>query len=280
MSITYLLLFFTVIVAFSTKNQYILWQCILGTVIAAMIQHVVQPIGAIWLLVFSMACYVTFCGSEFEAITEKMSLVVVAILTAGFLFHRVPGFSNLLVIDYKQISPLSQPYTMYFNFDSVMAALILYATSGLQQSKKQITSRNLMLTLQYLILAIGVASAAAYWKGCIQYDLKMPDFLGIWILNQFFFVCASEEVIFRGWLQGTLKKHMPYYLAILAASIVFGLRHYNAGMSQMLLASLAGVFYGYTYHRTNNLLCAMLIHFGVNCVHLIFFTYPALALQY
>ncbi|MFU7503008.1 MAG: hypothetical protein ACE1S7_06395, partial [Candidatus Tisiphia sp.] len=33
--------------------------------------------------------------------------------------------------------------------------------------------------------------------------------------------------------------------------------------------------YGYTYDKTNRIICAMMVHFGLNLFHLMLFSYPA-----
>lgn len=59
------------------------------------------------------------------------------------------------------------------------------------------------------------------------------------------------------------------------SSLLFGLAHFKAGLAYMIFASIAGAFYGLTYQKTRRILCSILVHFGVNLIHLIFFTYPA-----
>ena len=44
-----------------------------------------------------------------------------------------------------------------------------------------------------------------------------------------------------------------------------------------LAATLAGVGYGVAYQRTRRIEAAMVVHFALNAVHLLLFTYPALA---
>jgi membrane protease YdiL (CAAX protease family) len=120
----------------------------------------------------------------------------------------------------------------------------------------------------------------AFALGYITYDPKFPDVLLLWAVNNFFFVCFAEEVIFRGFLQNTLKKVLQpitqnVYLPIGITSVIFGLAHFQGGVSLMVLATIAGFFYGYAYHKTGRILCAMLVHFGLNLFHLLVFAYPA-----
>jgi len=45
----------------------------------------------------------------------------------------------------------------------------------------------------------------------------------------------------------------------------------------VVLAAVAGIVYGYAYEKTQRIEASILCHFGVNIIHFIFFTYPALA---
>ena len=90
-----------------------------------------------------------------------------------------------------------------------------------------------------------------------------------------------EEALFRGYIQGGLSRHLkdrPYgeLLALLLASLVFGLAHIGAGWQWVLLATLAGVGYGLAY-RFGGLGAAIASHFGLNLLHFGLFTYPMLA---
>ena len=71
-----------------------------------------------------------------------------------------------------------------------------------------------------------------------------------------------EEWIFRGIvLEGLLKNTSPWK-AILISSILFGIVHLNPW--QFIGATIIGIFLGWIYYRTGNLLYCMIIHFANN----------------
>lgn len=85
----------------------------------------------------------------------------------------------------------------------------------------------------------------------------------------------------EGGIQGTLAEHLkryPYgnYLALVLASILFGLMHMG-GWIYVLLATSAGMFYGWIYQKTRSVEASIITHFLLNAMHFIGFTYPALA---
>jgi CAAX protease family protein len=48
-------------------------------------------------------------------------------------------------------------------------------------------------------------------------------------------------------------------------------------VSYVVLAAAAGLGYAIVYHRTKSIEMSMLAHFGLNAVHFLLFTYPAVA---
>lgn len=73
-----------------------------------------------------------------------------------------------------------------------------------------------------------------------------------------------EELIFRGIiLNGLLNSHTPAK-AILISSALFGLVHLNPW--QFISAFIIGIFSGWVYYKTKNLLLSILIHFVNNAV--------------
>ena len=191
------------------------------------------------------------------------------------------AIANSLVIDKERLSPLSCPFSMYLNFDKTIAALVIYITSGLSILEKPVDKKSILYTTLYLSVCAGLVSILGILTGYIKFEPKLPDILPIWVLNNLLFVCMAEEVIFRGFVQTHLKKFLNEKtnfrtLHITITSLIFGLAHFKGGVLYVILASICGWFYGYAYERTNRILCAMLVHFGLNLIHLTLFTYPVL----
>ena len=60
------------------------------------------------------------------------------------------------------------------------------------------------------------------------------------------------------------------------ASILFGLAHLPGGWVYACFAAVAGLFYGYAYLKTQNIEASIIVHFAVNAIHFLAFTYPSL----
>src|SRR5688500_19792063 len=66
-------------------------------------------------------------------------------------------------------------------------------------------------------------------------------------------------------------------IAVIVSAIRFGLAHFGGGLTYVSAGVIAGLGYGLAYGRTRRIEAAMAVHFGVNAVHFLFFTYPRLA---
>lgn len=83
----------------------------------------------------------------------------------------------------------------------------------------------------------------------------IPDLIGISMLAG-----VGEEMIFRGVLQTWLAQDSPTWVAILAASISFGMMH-SMSRSYFVLATLVGAYLGFLFVWTGNLITPILVHF-------------------
>ena len=66
-------------------------------------------------------------------------------------------------------------------------------------------------------------------------------------------------------------------IALVFSAVLFGLAHLGGGLSYALAATVAGLGYGAAYLRTQRIEAAMAVHFSVNALHFLLFTYPRLA---
>jgi membrane protease YdiL (CAAX protease family) len=95
-------------------------------------------------------------------------------------------------------------------------------------------------------------------------------------LGIFFFTAWPEEFLFRGLLQNMLARASnSEFAGWWSASIFFGFSHItNFGFPNwryVLLASIAGFFYGWTWRKTGSIFASALVHAGVDVLwHLLF----------
>lgn len=198
--------------------------------------------------------------------------IAVAIALA---LHWLPGFLGAKVIDKTVFSEGAVPFSMYLNLDKPLIGFwVLLACPWLVVLYRRGALAGLALTLP---LALVACLGGAWALGMVTWAPKWPNQAWVWLLNNLLLVSLTEELLFRGYLQGGLQRLLRNQnLALLAAALLFGLAHLGSGWQWFYLASLAGIGYGLAY-RHGGLLAAVLCHFLFNLVHFTLFTYPMLA---
>jgi membrane protease YdiL (CAAX protease family) len=94
----------------------------------------------------------------------------------------------------------------------------------------------------------------------------------------FFFTAWPEELLFRGLLQNLLARAVKNDTAgWIGASILFGFshitNHHFPNWRYVLLASIAGLFYGWTWRKTGSIFASAIVHAGVDILwHALFMT--------
>lgn len=109
------------------------------------------------------------------------------------------------------------------------------------------------------------------WLGFIQPHRNMPA-LGKAVLTWvgiFVFVAVPEELFFRAWVQNLLERRIGRTSALVVASLLFGLSHFNKRSTHfnwryVLLASIAGIFYGRAWRRHRRVPASTITHATVD----------------
>lgn len=86
----------------------------------------------------------------------------------------------------------------------------------------------------------------------------------------FFLTAVPEEIFFRGILQNLLEGSYGQRTALVVASILFGLSHFHKGAAfnwrYVILAAIAGIFYGRAWRTRRRLLASATTHTLVDVV--------------
>ena len=204
-----------------------------------------------------------------------------AIFALGFALEidQVPGFQPLWVINQIQFTSDAIPFSLGFNLGKIATGLILLGTLLPLASNGSDWKQLLQQTFSRLPLALVSLTLLSMALGYIRWEPKLPPHLLLWMMSNLFFTCVAEEGFFRGFLQQSLSKYnhrSAPLLAILVSALFFGLAHYTGGFYYILLATIAGIFYGWIYHVTKRIEASIITHFLLNLTHLLLFTYPAL----
>ncbi|WP_370605029.1 lysostaphin resistance A-like protein [Citrobacter braakii] len=229
---------------------------------------------ALAFLVILAIMAVIYC--KFSSKSKLLSIMLEILLllaSVGLMLHIIPGFHNLRILDDVRAGPESAPFSMYYNFDkAIIPFLLLICMKSLfSTNSRPYTSHWYWLVL---VVAVPVLLIIAVPLGGLKVEIHHPDWLFQFVLANIFFVSLAEEALFRGYLQQRLSSVMPPILALIIASLLFGILHYSGGSLMIIFATLASLIYGFAWMLSGRLWVAVLFHFGLNLCHLLFFTYP------
>jgi uncharacterized protein len=112
-------------------------------------------------------------------------------------------------------------------------------------------------------LALGFLHLHAVWP-------RISQAVGALFLT-FFFIAVPEELFFRGWVQNLLERRIGRHQALMTTAVLFGLSHFNKravyfNWRYVLLAALAGVFYGRAWRGDRRVAASAVTHTFVDSV--------------
>jgi membrane protease YdiL (CAAX protease family) len=133
--------------------------------------------------------------------------------------------------------------------------------------------RDVRIGLRELIFYAPIAISLGLALGFLHFHAVMPSplkFLVSWI-SIFAFVAILEETFFRGWLQNLLERCIGRRWSLVVTAILFGLSHFNKGAAHfnwryVLLATVAGVFYGRAWREDRRLVASAITHASVDAI--------------
>jgi hypothetical protein len=126
-----------------------------------------------------------------------------------------------------------------------------------------------------IVIALGIALGFIHPHRNAPNVLKaMLEWAGI-----FLFVAVPEELFFRAWVQNLLERRVGHGAALVIASILFGLSHFNKrnfGMAHfnwryVLLATIAGIFYGRAWKENRRVPASAVTHTCVDWLWYLWF---------
>ncbi|HYG98473.1 MAG TPA: type II CAAX endopeptidase family protein [Terriglobales bacterium] len=132
--------------------------------------------------------------------------------------------------------------------------------------------RDLLIGLREWALFAPIAITLGLSLGFIAFQPHIPDpgmVAAAWLIT-FFFVAIPEELFFRGFLFNLIERRLGGRWGLLLSSAIFGLSHFNKPLPfnwrYVLLATIAGVFYGRAWRDRRRLLPASIAHATVDVV--------------
>lgn len=251
-----------------------------AAVVAGLLTGVLQWPGALSLVV--LAALAWSARSVDNRWLKLFSILAVIVLALGLALHVVPGFKKPVVIDAVRFSVDSSPFTLYANFDKGAVGLLLLALmvphlNGVDDLRR-IAKPLLLAAMVTVVAVLGTVIAIGY----VRWDPKWPPQVWTFLSINLLFTCVAEEAFFRGVIQEQLTQALEPHprligLPILVSALLFGFAHAGGGLPLVALATLAGLGYSVVYAVTRRIEAAILVHFAVNAVHFVGFSYPHIA---
>jgi membrane protease YdiL (CAAX protease family) len=112
-------------------------------------------------------------------------------------------------------------------------------------------------------LGLGFLHVHRAWPG-------LASMAEAWLFT-FFFIAVPEELYFRGWMQNLLERRLGRTPALLVTSVLFGLSHFNKRTAffnwrYVLLAAVAGIFYGRAWRHERRVGASAITHASVDTI--------------
>jgi membrane protease YdiL (CAAX protease family) len=101
-----------------------------------------------------------------------------------------------------------------------------------------------------------------------------PSLILTWIptwIYIFIFVAVPEELFFRAWVQNLLERRVGRWTALVITAVLFGLSHFNKRAAHfnwryVVLASVAGIFYGRAWREQRRVPASSITHASVDAI--------------
>ena len=244
-----------------------------ATVVIAYVAGVMHGLAAIWLVGLAAGAWSLRTARGWSRIIAIGATCVLGLLLG---LHRLPGFSNPVIIREAVFTPGALRYTQYVNFDKTLAAVLLLGCSGWTPVRSiRECGHALRHAAPWMPATTAAVMLASLALGFVIFEPHWSAAFAVWATINLLTTCVSEEAFFRGLIQRELPDGAG---AVIVSAVLFGLAHVAGGWQYVLLATLAGAGYAIVYRLTARLEMAILTHFVLNAVHFLLFTYPALRL--
>ncbi|MBB3193032.1 CPBP family intramembrane glutamic endopeptidase [Roseateles terrae] len=250
----------------------------------ALLQGVVSVTGAAALAMLVLLA--DTLGRQTRPALQGLVFAALLLLVGALCLHAVPGFRNPIAIDAVRFSEDARPFTQYLNFDKGSVGLVLLALLAPRLRREDAVARTLGSTLLLTVAVAGLALGLAVALGMIRWDPKWPPQTLQFLVTNLLLTCVAEEALFRVMVQDKLatgarsvmpqRIHtiVPTGLGIVVSALLFGAVHAGGGLGMIVVAAVAGLGYAVAYHWQRRIEVAVLVHFGVNALHFVLFTYP------
>lgn len=132
---------------------------------------------------------------------------------------------------------------------------------------------DLFIGLRELLFFAPLAIPLGLGLGFLHFraHLPSPGSAFLILIFTFFLIAIPEEIYFRGWIQNLLERRVGHTASLWLTALVFGLSHFNKRATTfnwryVLLAAIAGIFYGRAWRARHRVAASAITHTLVDSV--------------
>jgi len=182
-----------------------------------------------------------------------------------------------LAVDLRWFEGAWPPHMSVFNkvllLDAGIYGFVLMRQLGGTGFDLRLRLRDVAIGVRELVFYTPIALALGLSLGFLHAHAVVPGpgkIAGAWLFT-FFFIAVPEELFFRGWLQNLLERRMGRYGALLVTAALFGLAHFNKRTTgfnwrYVVMAALAGIFYGRAWRSDRRVGASAVTHASVDAI--------------
>jgi len=137
----------------------------------------------------------------------------------------------------------------------------------------RIQAKDLVIGFRELAFFAPIAIPLGLFLGFLQFQHRVPkaSSAAFSLVFTFFLIAIPEEIFFRGWLQNLLERRLGSRWALILTAILFGLSHFNKrsihfNWRYVLLATIAGIFYGRAWWSRHRVAASAITHTCVDTI--------------
>jgi CAAX protease family protein len=182
-----------------------------------------------------------------------------------------------LAVDLRWFEAAWPPHLAIFNkvllLDAGIYGFVLLRNLEGTGFDLRLRGRDFAIGLREVVFYTPIALALGLSLGFLHLHAVLPSPASIafaWIFT-FFFIAVPEELFFRGWLQNLFERRMGRYPALILTSVLFGLAHFNKravhfNWRYVILAAVAGFFYGRAWRQDRRVGASAVTHASVDAI--------------
>jgi membrane protease YdiL (CAAX protease family) len=180
-----------------------------------------------------------------------------------------------LAVDLRWFEPAWPPHLAVFNKMLLLNAGI-YGFLAIRRLEGvgfdlRLRLSDLRIGGRELVIYAPLAVVLGLWLGFLHFHAYVPAVSHVvlgWVFT-FFFIAVPEELFFRGWMQNLLERRIGRRWALLTTAVLFGLSHFNKravhfNWRYVVLAAVAGIFYGRAWRQERRVGASAITHASVD----------------